>query len=224
MADRKKVIEFIRVNLEVLSPGNKGIPIVLEFLEGLSEKAFKEKMQDGLDKIWTIPIFSPNLSDNEIIKGNAIKAAKKLELDLFHHLELTDEQTGELYTTPLKYMVLPMPVRRNMQHLVKKRSTPQNSRKVDHLSGQATGDSKGAQVSLPELLALESKGYDKSLYEMIKVNGGDAKARQAAIKATVETGGYNLDAISELNSRPKSTKTLQAVLFAMHLDNNLIEE
>ena len=222
MSNKAKTIEFIVKQLEKLAPKNDGIKMVADHLNSLSEKDFKAYMEKARDGEWAVPLYAPNLSENEVFKGQALKVAEELGLDLFHHLKLTDPQTGEEFTTPLKYLVLPMPVRRQEQHLIKKKSLPPDDRVVDHLSGQATGDSKGSSISMPELLVLNSKGFENSLVEMIKVRGGDAAAFRHMNKSMVEQGSYSLKPIEEAGTNTKANETFAAILFAMHLDNDLL--
>lgn len=209
--------------LKKLAPKNISISMIEEQLTSMSDKEFHQLMLDARDGKWVIPIYAENMTDQEINKDRALDVAESLGLELRQNLILKDPVTGEEFTTPKKHLVLLLPVRRQVQHLDKKKSLPDNSNKIDHLSGQATGESKGASISMPELVVLEAKGFNDSLIEMIKVRGGDDIAYRNMNKIINETGGYSLGPILELGSNVKANETLGAIYFAMHLENNLVE-
>lgn len=224
MSNRDKAIAHIEKHLLMLSPNNKSIPITIEYLKGLSEKDFALKMEQALTEEWSVSITAPNMSDQEVTLDRALDTAKAIKLELMQHLILVDPETGEESKTAERYMVGKTIVRRLVQSLEKKKALPSNSKKIDHLTGQVTGESKGSTLSSPEVGILDAKGFEMSLVELLKVRGGDEIANRAMNKSVNERGGYSIAAIESLGSKPKVVELYSAILFAMHYDNNLTKD
>lgn len=178
---------------------------------------------EGEDEI--LALFVPNNDQGtslDIERNYAI--ADELQYPLFQHLYLTDPDTGQVSKTPVKHLVVDLPQRRQAQMLYKKMSIPENNHVVDERSGQATGPSKGARMSYPELQITAGKGLDKSILELIKFRGGDVRAYTAMTRQIHESGEASTDSIREFQpSKVKATTTLATYLKAMHLSNNLDE-
>jgi hypothetical protein len=119
-------------------------------------------------------------------------------------------------------MVIDLPLRRQAQMLYEKMSIPENNRVVDERSGQATGPSKGASLSYPELQVNAAKGLDNMILELIKFRGGDVKAYNAMNRSILDTGEASLNEIAaKEKTTVKSVQTLGVYLKAMMLDSNL---
>jgi hypothetical protein len=125
------------------------------------------------------------------------------------------------YLTPNKYLVIDLPIRRAAQLLIKKISIPKHSKVIDHLTGQPTGESKGAKVSYPELAILSAMGLDKSLLELLKYRGGDSKGNAVLTQMLSSLGTANLDTLKNYASGVQSTHTLHTFLTCAHLKNNI---
>lgn len=217
MGDRKAATAFLLKWIDALLPGSPNKAIYEERLSKMSDKQFDElmhKLQSGEE---TLSLIAPNLDDKKLTIENNLKVAKALGHDFFQRLWLTDHITGRTYLTPIKYLVIDLPLRRQQQMLVKKISIPEDNRHIDELSGQPTGPSKGARISFPELQVLFAQNMDKSLTELIKLRGGDEKAFRAMNSKVIETGGVSLDSIVAAGTKVKSTQTLATLLRAMHL-------
>lgn len=221
MSKRDDAIKHMEKHLYMLSPKNKSIPIMIDYLRGVSEKEFARLMDAALNDEWAVSIECPNMSDQEIELDNALDTAEKLGIELMHHLVIVDPDTGEEITTPKRYLVGKTIVRRLIQSLEKKKALPDNTKRVDHLTGQVTGDSKGSTLSSPEIGILDSKGFESAIVELIKVRGGDETAYRAMNTAMNAQGQYSIAAIEELGSKPKVVELYAAILFAMHYDNNM---
>jgi hypothetical protein len=118
-------------------------------------------------------------------------------------------------------MVIDLPIRRQSQHLQKKRSIPENNRVIDQLSGQPTGPSKGAKISYPELQVLAGMNMDSSLVELIKYRGGDKGGYNALNAMVGRYGAANLKTLSNYATGVQSTQTLKIFLTASHLKSTL---
>lgn len=190
-------------------------------LKGKSDRQFEQFMKDLRDGHQVINLTVPNLSKVKLSVKRNIGVAKELGYDFFQHLSLKDPATGLQITTPEKYMVLRLPVRRQSQHLVKKMSVAEDNDTRDDLTGQPTGKSKSSTLSGPELQVLYALGLDSSIEELIKVRGGDEAAFNMMNKQVESSGTFSLETTAKAGGKVRSTETLSALLKGCHLNNNL---
>lgn len=221
MANRKGAEEFIIKYIKKLDPTGINETIYINQFKVMSNKDFEVLMESLKNEEFILPIFAPNKGKVKLDTGRAVKVARELGHEFFERLRLTDPSTGEIYLTPIKYLVVALPVRRQAQLLSKKIKIPENNKTIDTLTDQATGPSKGASLSFPELQILVGKEMDKTIEELIKVRGGDSKAYYQFTQAVMKTGFGSLENVNKLESRVKSVETLSIILKGMHLDNNL---
>lgn len=218
---RKKAEAFIIQYIDKLDPTGENKKIYQAQFKAMSDKEFDAFMKDIDNDNFIIPIFAPNKSKIKLDTKRNIKVARELGVEFFQRLRLTDSATGETYLTPIKYMVVEVPIRRQVQVLAKKIKIPDTNRTVDNLTDQATDKSKGASLSFPELQILVGRGMNETIEELIKVRGGDTKAYQHFTQSMMKTGKGSLESVRYLDSRVKSIETLSILLKGMHLDNNL---
>jgi hypothetical protein len=143
----------------------------------------------------------------------------KYKRKVFHHIELSDGE-GNRYLTPIPYMVIDLPIRRQEQSLTKKISVAEDNKRIDDLTGQATGPSKGSRISFPQVQMLYAQGAEQSIREFIKFRGGDEEAYRQMEQMIAETGEVDMDAIPD-TGEVRSISTLRTFLKGMHLNNNL---
>lgn len=220
MANREAATQEIVKWVEEILPGGGNKEMYEEMLGRLSNAQFAEymgKLESGDE---TLSLVAPNLMKKRLSVDRNLKIAKKLGHNFFQRLWLTDPHTDTTYLTPIPYLVVDLPLRRQAQLLTKKVSIPESSDRADVLTGQATGPSKGASLSFPELQVLHAQGLDRTIEELIKYRGGDEDAYRAMNKELQNTGTVSLDAV-KTNSRVKSTETLSTFFKAAHIQNNL---
>lgn len=221
MANRKSATDYLLKYVDKISPGGDNKKIWEETLSGLSDKQFDDFMKRLESGEEVLSIVSPNFSDNKITVDNNLKVAKELGHDFFERLWLTDPNTGETYLTPEKYMVIDLPLRRQIQLLVKKSSIAEDVPRIDELSGQRASGEKGSALSMPQIQSLYANGLDKSILELIKFRGGDEKGLRLLEKSMRETGAASLEELIPQTRQVKSAQTLGVILKGMHLDNNI---
>lgn len=221
--DRKAAEKEALYFIELFLPGSDNKKIYEELFERMNDKEFGEwieKLESGEE---IMALYAPNLIGPQLNLRQIFKVADELEFELFQHLILTDQQTGQVYRTQNKHMIGMVPFRRQVQMLVKKASIPDSNHIIDERTGQPTGDSKGARLSAPEIQVNASKGITKMIVEWIKFRGGDGAAYDAMNRSIIETGDVSMDSImADSNTLVKSNKTLSVYLKSMHLDNNLV--
>ena len=215
----KEAIYFISKFL----PGSPNDQVYIELFERMSADDFEEWIKAIEEDRDIMALFAPNLQEQTLQMNTIYAIADELEYELFQHVILTDQQTGQTYRTANKHLVGIVPFRRQVQMLVKKASIPSSNHIVDQRTGQPTGESKGARLSAPELQVNASKGLHDMIREMIKCRGGDEAAYLAMNRSIVETGEASINSImTEFDTTVKSNKTLSVYLKAQHLNNNLV--
>jgi hypothetical protein len=221
MPDRKKAEAFILQVIKEIDPSGENEKIYKEIFSSMSDKDFDEYMKKMENEEAFLTLFIEHFNNSSITTENNIKVGKKHGIKFFHKLTVTgDKDLGE-YTTPIEYMLLELPVRRQSQNLVKKISIPEHNRVVDTLTGQPTGDSKGAKISYPELQVLTSMGLENSLVELFKYRGGDSGGFNAYNQSIMKYGETNLKLLNNYATGVVSSKTLKAYLLAIHTNTNL---
>lgn len=221
-ADRKAAEKEALYFINKFIPGSANGKVYEELFEKMTDAEFEEWVKHLEDGTEIMALYAPNLQDETLQMTRIYEVADELEFELFQHLTLTDQQTGQVYRTANKHMVGIVPFRRQVQMLVKKASIPSSNHVIDQRTGQPTGDSKGARLSAPELQVNASKGLHSMLIELIKGRGGDEATYLAMNRSIIETGQASMNSImSEFDSNVKSTKTFSVYLKAQHLDNNL---
>ena len=125
------------------------------------------------------------------------------------------------FLTPNKYFVIKVPVRVASQRIAKKMSIPKHQRIINSITGQPTGDSKGAAFSAPELRLCVAMGLDKTSVELMKYRGGDQRGWAALNASLNRFGNARQDQLQHFASGVVSTATLKTFLTSAHLSNTL---
>lgn len=224
MSNRELATEECLKAIELFLPGSNNREVYGNYLKSLSDDEFEQLMNRFESGEETVTIYAPNFVDTGSLQmEQAFKVAEYLNYPLFQHLYLTDQHTGQVKKTPNKTLVGMVPIRRQVQMLVKKKSIPDTNRIIDQRSGQATSDAKGARMSAPEIQVNLSKGLFNVITEFLKFRGGDETAYNQMNRAIMESGEASLDTImSNFDTMAKSNKSLSVYLKAMHLQNNLV--
>lgn len=216
-AAEKVILEAI----SLLDPTGDNTKLMKENFSRMSDKQFDAYMtaiEKGEDYVSMVV---PNMRKNRGVNTNNTKAvAQKLGIKLEHQLWMVDPKTKLEYLTPIKYLVLHLPVRRQIQTLESKIAVAENNRKVDDMTDQVTRESGKSAISFPEMLVLVASGQYRACEELLKVRGGDLAALNMSNTNIYSTGGFSLDTVATLGTRAKATETLSILLTAMHFDNN----
>ncbi|AHI60304.1 RNA polymerase beta subunit [Erwinia phage Ea35-70] len=218
---REQTQQFVIEAIAEILPGSKNRDIYIDFFSRLSDEAFDALMQRMDEDQEIFPFYHPNFTGTVIDVERVINLIEKHGDTIMEQLWDIDPETGLQYLTPLKYPVLLLPLRIQQQKLQKKMSIPKDNNHIDDLTNQPTTESKGASLSYPEVQIIYAMGGDKILEETMKVRGGDEKAFRDYNNEIIASGGVTIGAISSSKTKVKSTKTVQVILEAMHLSNNL---
>lgn len=223
---RKKITEIILKMMKTADNGDNG-PIsnynrMKNRLDNMNDAKFAEFMENiriGKEQSY---VHSANLKNNLRAKV-AAKMCELVGVKRYHHIRYVDPVIGRKFTTPYKYMVLPVYIRRLKQYLTDERSLPVGARRLNALTGQVTGPDKGSSFSMAEIQSYIDKGLSLAVIELIKARGGDTEVLSQYITQLQETGHVNLSDL-DLSTTPRSVEVTSAYLHGMHLENNLADK
>lgn len=221
--NRQAAEEFIISYIEKISPGGENAAIYKSAFSKMSNSQFDEFMS-GLEKGTNqLSIQAPNKGSAKLNIINNVAIARELGHDFFQRLWFHgDKETNTpTYLTPVKYMVVQLPIRRQAQLLVKKIAIPENNKHIDQLTGQVTGTSKSSKISYPELQILQSMGLKNSIIELMKYRGGDIGGFSAMNKVISRDGYVHQKTIAPYATGVESTNLLKTYLTCAHLRNTL---
>ena len=100
-------------------------------------------------------------------------------------------------------------------------SIPKTQRVINALTGQPTGDSKGAGISHPELRVCAAMGLDSTMIELMKYRGGDNRGKAALTASLIRTGRASQSVLENFASGVESTSTLRSYLVSAGLKTTL---
>lgn len=219
--NRASAEKFILQFMSDIDPSNYNTELYKNLLKGMSDKQFDDYMKAIRDSKAYLVVFKPTYEANGITVENNLKIAPKYNLEFFEHLLITNDASNPDYKTPIKYLVVDLPYRRQSQTLDKKISVPDDNKTIDELTYQPTGDSKGAKISYPELQVLIGMGLDNTVTELIKYRGGDRNGFNTYNAMFLRYGSANIKTLSGYSSGVESTKTLKSYLLGLHIKSTL---
>jgi hypothetical protein len=221
MSRKEEVTALGAKRLEELYPKTGNGEAFKRMADAMSETEFRELMEayrDGrLSPVATIPNFSPHIVTVSHLK----KVAKAWGISIFNHMRLTDTDTGQEYVTPHPYMMLRLQIGRLAQLQEVKRNIPDSTRVIDELTGQVTGASKGAAMSMPETANIIARNRMAFIHEVDVVRGGDAKALRQLEFDIATTGTGSLQRAMAAGGGAKAPKTMAAYIRQAQFDTNL---
>lgn len=221
MSNRKKTEEFIFTFLKDIEPSGYNVNIYKEIFARMSDKAFDDYMKKIRNDEASLVIYRPMYECKDLTIENNLKIADKYGVKFFEPLLVTNTKDGIDYKTPIDYLVVDLPYRRQSQTLVKKISIPDDNKTIDELTYQPTGPSKGAKISFPELQVLIGMGLDDSINELFNYRGGDRGGFNAYNAMFMRYGSANMKTLSQYSSGVESTKTLKSYFMALHIKSSL---
>ena len=221
-ADKQKhIIDLICQKVDLVDKSKEASTRYRKYLSAMSTEefhAFMLMLKNGEDVLY---VNIPNLKDHGVSLDNNLKVAEKLGVQFYQRLKIIDPTTGKRFLTPRKYAVIHLPVRRQIQTIKSGISVPVDDKHIDTMTGQVTGVSRSAKLTLPENYVLYSIGLEKSIAELVKVRGGDTDAQLVAYDRIHKTGSFTLTEMLQLPSRAVSSVTFNNFLKTMHIDNNI---
>lgn len=206
--------------VKLIEPGGMNYNYYKKRFDKMTDADFEHWM-DILEKDKeNIHVYAPNLKVTLRYEDIA-KAADFLGITFFHHLVVTDEDTGVEYLTNEKYMVVELPVRRLQQTLDEKISIPKGDTRVDMFTGQVMQEDRACAFTTPEIQATYSNGYEALLEELTVVRGGNLDAYATFRNQLEELGEANVSDCIGMHNIARSIVILDVYLTAMGYSTNL---
>lgn len=222
--NRKEAQSFILDMIDEMCPGGPNKEIYLELFSKMDDKQFETYMLGLQQGTIRLAVVEPNFAKSKINLKRNFAIAKKLNHQFFQRVWIPAKNGNRSYLSPVPYLIVDLPLRRQAQLLSKKISIPEDNNSVDNFTGQPTGKSKGAKISFPETQLLAAMGLDKTLEELLKYRGGDEKGFNAMNVIIDRTGQVDLSTIAPYAGGVKSTQTLNQFLRGAHLKSTLIQK
>ena len=214
--------DFLLDLVEEIIPGGENRKLYEQKFAQMSDEAFEqfiEKLEQGQERLCVVV---PNFSETaQMDVGHLFEVADRLGHKFFQRIHVPPHQGLPGYLTPIEYLVLPLPVRRQAQLLEKKISIPADNNSVDDFTGQVTGASKGSKISFPEVQVLAARGLDYAATEFLKYRGGDEGGFNALNTLIARNGSVSQAAASQYATGVKSKQALNVMLRAKMLKSTL---
>lgn len=231
---RQEILNVITKRLNAIIPNTPTVDAYAKALDKMTDKELAlwiKALENGIKDVPdmdlnapsdTIIILAPNLDKkNQLNMKRNLALAKAMGHDFFEQCWVTNPVTHQCTLSNRKYMVMDLPVRRQAQTLDEKISLPEDDTHVDELTGQVTGESKGASISFPEVQMLVAQNLTHTLEELLRVRGGDQTAWSVMKRDLIENGEFSLSRLEGLDSRAKVNQSLSTIMTSMHIKNNL---
>ena len=211
--NRKDTTKFILDNMSI---SKYTYDILTTFFKNMSDGEFHEfmtKLKNGKHNLsFVIP------HEETVTEEMIFDLADKLDVKLFQ--KLTFHEEGMTHTPVIPYMVIIVPAKRAAQTQDKK-SSVSHGNKIDSLTGQVTGDSRSAKITMPEILIHAGFGIEKPIEELMNSRGGDLGLGNAMDVSLFNNGSVSLKNIHPHSTKVVSTKSLKAYLLASHIKSTL---
>ena len=219
MSSKKNKIRDYVVNImNTLDPSKTNGKRYTKFFDDMSETKFKDymtKLKNGETQLYIIiPNMKLSMKMDDIHKAIEMTGAK-----VFQKLRIKDQSTGKTYLTENEYPVLSLPIKRMQQIADKKLSVSPSDGKTDAMTGALLDSEKSSGISYPEIQILYAQGLIETLYELIKVRGGDIASYSEFKRQLEETGRVEIGRISG-DSATRSVVMTDVLLKAMHYNSN----
>lgn len=217
MGNRAAAEASILRDLEAISPGCVDVELYKERFKKMNDKAFAAFMERIAKGEEWLTLTIPNGGKNNMDIERNYSLAEKWGLKLFQRLWYPAEGCLPASLTPYEFLVIPQFVRVASQRLAKKASIPKKQRPINPLTGQPTGEAKGASMSMPELRLLVGQGMKHTALEMMKFRGGDIGSNVAMSASLMRHGKASQEALKPFSTGVKSTDTVRAYFTSAHL-------
>ena len=142
-AAEKYAIDFINR----LDPSKRSGDLLASFFKDMDDAHFNRYVQAIKNGDDYLSVIMDNLNKSKITIKGLLAFAREVGCQMYHQVKQTDPSTGLVWLSGPKFLVIHLPVRRQIQTLVNKISIPEDNRVVDDLTDQPTGESKGASIS-----------------------------------------------------------------------------
>jgi hypothetical protein len=222
MGNRKAYEQLVLQTIDKLTEHKENVQFYKDKFASLKTDAeFEQFVNDIRDGKFGLSLIEPNFSKKPPKSTKeVIEVAESLGAKIMQKLYIEGKKGMPTYQTEVEYPVFPFAIRRASQLLTKKISVPPHTRVRDLLTGQVTGESKGATVSGPENQLLGGMGAMNSAIEMDKFRGGDLRGEAALVAMLSKYGRASQSVLEQFASGVQVTAAVKTFLTAaMHRTN-----
>lgn len=224
--NRKKIEKLIYDTFDALDPTGANSNKYKELYSNMNDKEFEVHMKEFLDnedENFTLEIID---FERDLKMEHCENAAKVLGIDLFEYVYMPhlSMDKNNVIVSKEKCLVGWINIKRPQQLLHKKNGLAMDDTKRSPLTGQVTGDDKGARNSDIEATFLVQLGADAILQELHGPRSDDSVMR-LKMEQDIATKGYTtLEDMENSRLNKTSLNTLATYLTGCHLEQNLISD
>lgn len=222
--NRSAFIQTIIDGIEAIIPNSPNTQMYRDMFAAMSDEQIDAYYEQLKTRNVRLSIVAPPDAPYKLSVERNKKIAKEWGHDFYQRIYIDPGKGIPKYLTPIPYLIMMLPMKRQAQHLVKKISIPEDNKTIDDYSGQPTGASKGSKISYPEVQIMTALNLDNSLIEFMKFRGGDERGFDAMNASINRTGSVSIDELKTLGTRVTSTTTLYTILKAMHIDSEGLKQ
>lgn len=221
--NRKAAERYWLTLMKEITEGGYNYTVYKNLFDKMNDDQFEEFMV-RLEAGGMLSIHVDNMNPKEYPVFDVItKLSRERGLEPEQHLVFYDQDTGLRYETPETFVVGTAETRKQRQMWVKKFGAAKDDSKIDDLTGQVFGDSRGTGISIPEVRVLKTLGLDLTAKELYGVKGGDLGALDEYRKSIQETGHATVEGSLRHGTGVRSLQTASMLMMGRHLENNVGE-
>jgi hypothetical protein len=220
--NRKQVEDFCLSVINGIDPTGINAKIYQDKVFGpMDDKAFAKFMDDLKNKKRHLVLYVPNYGPVKLDLNRNLELGKKLGRNFYERVWFLNRKDLPDQLSPVPVFVLPTLNRRQAQLVTKGVSVPKDMKTINPLTGQPTGESQSAKVSMIEAQLCSAVGTISPMIELFKYRGGDTKGGAALSGMLVNTGRASLKALAPYAGGVEYTNYIRALFNAAHLRINL---
>ncbi len=219
--NRRAFEDIVIRTIDEMTEHKENVQFYKDKFASLDDDQFDQFVNDLEAGKFSLSLIEPNFPKKKPVSTSKIIAiAEGLGQKIMQKLFFEGKDGLPTYQTDVEFPVFHVPVRRASQLLTKKISVPPHTRVRDILTGQVTGESKGATVSGPENQLLGAMGAINSAIEMNKFRGGDLRGEAALVAMLSKFGRASQSVLDQFSSGAQVNTAVSTYLTAaMHRTN-----
>lgn len=195
--NRRTAEQIILKGIDGITNHKENVKFYEDKFKTMSDKDFDTFMDDIENARVRLSVVEPNFSDRGYKSSAEINAVAEAHgAKVMQDIIIEGKEGRPSYKSEVQHPVYLVPAQRASQMLIKKVSVPPHAKVRDLLTGQVTGESKGATLSGPEAQLLGAMGANASAIEKMKYTGGDLRG-EAAYRAMLSKYGRANQAVLE---------------------------
>ena len=218
---RKQAEDLVCQYLDAMDPSGTNSKIHRELVFKISDQEFEQLVKDIESGKRYLVMTAANYGPVKLDFARNVKVGKQLGVNYFEKVWFKGHPTLPDHLSPIEFLVMPTNIRRQAQLVTKGASVPSHMRSVNALTGQPTGESQAAKMTMIETVMLSSTGLEAPLVELTRERGGDSRAGAALTGMLISMGRASLKNLSAYSSGVQSKAYIQALFNAAHLNINL---